>query len=98
MGYNSAHDMAAHTDVRSTVSWHLSANCYPPVPASMVNVCVDAIDAMIAGDSDEQIHLPEGTLYKGQESAPAWAVMENFRLEGIIDAIIGSMTDTIEGE
>ena len=91
MGYNSAYDFAAHTDVRSTVSWHLSANCYPPVPASMVNVCVDAIDAMIAGDSNEQIDLPDGTLYKGQDSAPAWAIMENFRLEAIIDSIIESL-------
>jgi hypothetical protein len=54
----------------------------------MVPVCVDAIEAMMDGDSDELVALPEGTLYKGRSSAPAWAVMENFRLEAIIDSLL----------
>ena len=93
MGYNSAFDMAVHADIRRTVSWHLTANCYPPVPALMVDVCVDAIAAVLAGDSDEQVRLPEGILYKGQDSAPAWAVMENFRLRAITDGIAVWLTD-----
>ncbi len=88
MGRLSAFEMASYADIRTAVSWHLSANCYPPVPSVMVPVCVRAIEAMIAGDSDEPILLPEGVLYRESETAPAWAIMENFRLEGLIDGLL----------
>ena len=87
MGYLSAYDMASRSSVRESVSWHLASNCYPPVPQEMVSACVDAIEAVADGDSDELIALPKGTLYKGQSMAPAWAVTENFRLEAIIDSL-----------
>lgn len=92
MGYLSAYDMAEQADIRQTVSWHLAANCYPPVPPMMIPVCVDAIEAVMDGDYDELVALPAGTTYKGRTVAPAEAVVENFRLEAIIDAL------TPEGE
>jgi len=35
-------------DVRTTLAWHLQYNLYPPVPAIMLPVLEDAIDAVIA--------------------------------------------------
>lgn len=87
MGYLSAYDMASRSSVRAAVSWHLASNCYPSVPQEMVPVCVNAIEAVADGDSDELIALPDGTLYKERSMAPAWAIMENFRLEAIIDSL-----------
>lgn len=87
MGYSIAYNMAQQTDLETVVRWHLSANCYPPVPSYMVQVCIDAIDAYLDGDSVRGIDLPDGTLWRGKPVAPAYAVVENFRLDGIIDGI-----------
>ena len=60
---------------------HLQSNHYPPVPLSMVSVCLDAIDSYNATFSgDELIELPEGVSWKGMTSAPAWAIIESHHL------------------
>lgn len=87
MGYSNLLDLASQTDLTTAVSWHLAANCYPPVPAIMVPVCVEAIDLVICEEGHQHVDLPEGVLYKGDTSAPAWAVAENYRLNAIIDSL-----------
>jgi len=32
-------------DIEETVRWHLSSNCYPPLPEAYVPMCVEAIRA-----------------------------------------------------
>jgi hypothetical protein len=86
MGYNNLLDLASQTDLTTAVSWHLKANCYPPVPDVMIPICVEAIDLAICEEGDQYVELPEGVLYKGDTSAPAWAIVDNYRLGAIIDA------------
>lgn len=46
--------------IESAVSWHLSSNHYPPVPAAFVKSCVAAIEAGQDEDWDLDIPLPKG--------------------------------------
>jgi hypothetical protein len=75
-------DMAQHdVDMRSALSWHLSANHYPPVPNNMIEPCIEAIDAGWSQDWEREIPLPEGILYKGNTWAPAYEIIEQHHLE-----------------
>ena len=83
MGSNFAHDLALLDDmtIERQVGIHLSANHYPPVPRSMVQPCVEAIDAVNdAGLWNLEIPMPEGITYKGLTTAPAWAIIEQHHL------------------
>jgi hypothetical protein len=64
------------------IGWHLQANHYPPVPSSMVAVCVDVIRWLSVEDNDpnELFELPEGISWRGESSAPATAIAEGHHL------------------
>ena len=84
MGSVFAHDLALFDDmtIERQIGIHLSANHYPPVPKSMIQPCVEAIDAVNdAGLWDLEIPMPEGITYKGLTHAPAWAIIEQHHLE-----------------
>jgi len=82
MGYNTAMDLAdSNIDIRTSIRYHLTANHYPPVPASMVDACLDTIDAYHDEDYDRLIKLPEGVLWRGKDSAPANAIAEAHHLD-----------------
>lgn len=77
-------DMGISLD--NALAIHLQSNHYPPVPLSMVPVCLDAIDSYNATFSgDELIELPEGVSWKGKTSAPAWAIIEAHHLDAWCD-------------
>lgn len=82
MGMNTALDLAENLDIslENAIAMHLRGNHYPPVPLTMVQPCIDAIDAIHAGDGDTEIEMPEGVLYKGRTTAPAWAIAEQHHL------------------
>jgi hypothetical protein len=46
----------------------------------MVQPCIDAIDAYYEDDFNKEIEMPEGVLYKGKTTAPAWAIIEQHHL------------------
>jgi hypothetical protein len=79
MGYNTAVDLA-ELDLDRGISYHLQANHYPPVPLSMVPVCIEAIDAYWEDNTDKLITLPEGVLWRNQTEAPAHAIIEAHHL------------------
>ena len=54
MGYNTALDFA-DLDLEQGIAMHLQGNHYPPVPLSMVQPCIDAIDAYYDEDFDTEI-------------------------------------------
>ena len=82
MGNNLALDLATSTlGLRNALSIHLTSNHYPPVPTEMVEPCVLAIEAMNDEDDRRSITLPEGVLWRGQTTAPAWAIVEGHHLE-----------------
>lgn len=84
MGHLAATDMAAHATLDQALAWHLTANHYPPVPVSMVPVCIAAIEAIEDWDADRLIDLPEGIEWRGQTSAPARAIAEAHHLDAFI--------------
>ena len=83
MGNNTAIDLATNLDItlENAIGIHLQGNHYPPVPLTMVQPCIDAIDAIHAGDGDTEIELPEGVLYKNKTTAPAHAIAEQHHLD-----------------
>jgi hypothetical protein len=82
MGSNFATDLAENIDIslESAIGMHLQGNHYPPVPLSMVQPCIEAIDAYYDEDFDKEIEMPEGVSYKGKTTAPAWAIIEQHHL------------------
>ena len=68
-------------DLETQIAYHLQGNHYPPVPLSMVQPCIEAIDAYYDNDAMRFIAMPEGVFYKGMSHAPAWAVIEQHHLD-----------------
>lgn len=85
MGSNMAYDLANNDlldlDLETQLQIHLTGNHYPPVPVSMVQPCIDAIDAYYDEDYDREIEMPEGVSYKGLKTAPAHAIIDQHHLE-----------------
>jgi hypothetical protein len=83
MGSNFANDLATmpELDLETSIGYHLQSNHYPPVPLSMVQPCIDAIDAYWEDDLDRNIELPDGVLWRGEEYAPAWSIIESHHLD-----------------
>jgi hypothetical protein len=82
MGSNFATDLAENIDIslEQAIGYHLQGNHYPPVPLSMVQPCIDAIDAYYDEDFDRFIAMPDGVFYKGMSHAPAYAIIEQHHL------------------
>ena len=83
MGANFAHDLASGDfglSLEQAVSIHLTANHYPPVPTSMVPVCINAIENANEGDWDWLVTLPDGVTWKGQDTVPASVIVDEFHL------------------
>lgn len=85
MGSNFATDLADNTlldlDLETAIGYHLRGNHYPPVPLSMVQPCIEAIDAYYDADYNREIEMPEGVFYKGRTTAPANAIIEQHHLD-----------------
>lgn len=82
MGSNMAYDLAESDliDLDTQIRIHLTSNHYPPVPTSMTQACLDAIDAWWDEDYNREISLPEGVSYRGNTTAPASAIVEAHHL------------------
>jgi hypothetical protein len=75
-------DMGIHLDIETQIGIHLSSNHYPPVPSSMIQPCIEAIDAVNdMGLWGADIQLPEGITWRGQITAPASAIIEAHHLD-----------------
>ena len=81
MGNSFAADLAEmDLDLNNAIAIHLTSNHYPPVPTSMVQPCIDAIDAINDEDGNRLIELPEGVSWRGETHAPAYAIAEAHHL------------------
>ena len=88
MGSNLATELAEmDMDLAQSIRIQLTANHYPPVPVSMVEPCIEAIDKCNDGDSGALIDLPHGILWKGEPQAPAYAIVEAHHLDPWIQYI-----------
>jgi hypothetical protein len=84
MGSNFATDLAEldlGLSLEDSIAIHLSANHYPPVPRSMVQPCIDAIDAYYDEDYNRLITLPAPITWRDQNTAPANAIVEAHHLD-----------------
>lgn len=87
MGYQSAAEMAGMPiSIEQQLTWHLTSNHYPPVPLSMIEPCMEAIDAIIMDEPNTLIELPDGITYRDSTHAPAWAIAEGHHLQAFIDS------------
>jgi hypothetical protein len=80
MGYNTALDLSETLDLEMALSIHLQSNHYPPVPLSMVEPCIEAIDAYYDEDYNKLIEMPKGVSYRGDRYAPAHAIIDQHHL------------------
>jgi hypothetical protein len=71
--------------IEQQLAIHFSSNCYPPVPHIMIETAIEAINHYNAGWLNELISLPDGITYQGKDSARAYKIIENFRLDAWID-------------
>lgn len=67
--------------LKEQIEIHLVSNFYPPVPRFMAQTCVDALNAYWEQDTKRMIDMPKGVSYRGSTSAPAWAIVEQHRLD-----------------
>lgn len=74
-------DLFPNLTLEDAIGMHLRGNHYPPVPLSMVPVCIEAIDAFNEGDASVMVKLPEGVSWRGQIEAPAYAIIEAHHLD-----------------
>ena len=81
MGIMALEDMANNASMTVALSWHLQSNHYPPIPLTMVDVCVQAIDLVNISEGYELVELPEGVLFRGSTSAPAYDIVEQHHLD-----------------
>ena len=80
MGSLQAMEMAEMLSMEDALAWHLRSNHYPPVPLSMIQPCIDAIQAGLEDDWQRLIHL-NGSSWRGQDYAPAYAIIEGHHLD-----------------
>ena len=84
-------------DLETQILYHLKGNHYPPVPAEMVQPCIEAIDAAYDEDYDRMIDMPKvgdfQIMYKNSTQAPAWAIIEQHHLQFFIDPVEDSNED-----
>lgn len=84
MGSNFAHDLAQDEiglGLERAIGIHLRSNHYPPIPLSMVQPCIEAIEAYYDEDIDREIKMPNGITYKDRDTAPARAIIEQHHLD-----------------
>jgi hypothetical protein len=81
MGSIQAQEMAETLDIESAIAWHLRSNHFPPIPLSMVPVCIEAIENALAGEWTKLVSLPEGVGYRGLTAAPTDAIIAQHHLD-----------------
>lgn len=84
MGRLQADEFARLTDIRTALSWHLSSNHYPPIPAFFIDTCLVAIANANEGNWNATIDLPVGVEWRGQTSCPTSALIEWAHLESFL--------------
>jgi hypothetical protein len=90
MGRNMSYELSdtelfPEMELEQAITIQLRSNHYPPVPYSMVPICIEAIYAYNVGDFQRDIKLPEGVLWRGQNSAPAAAIIDSHHLDAWCD-------------
>jgi hypothetical protein len=83
-------------DLETAITWHLQHNHFPPVPVSMVPVCIEALDWCNDDEPNTLVDLPEGVTFKGRPQAPAWAIVEQHHLDPWVELELAIWRDIDE--
>ena len=88
MGLNFATELSTMDtmSMEQQINLHLQYNFYPPIPSSMVQPCIDAINACWNDVPDAAIEMPQGVYYRSSNYAPAHAIVEQHRLDPWLDS------------
>ena len=82
MGNNLSTELAEmDLDLSRSIAIQLQTNHYPPVPVSMVEPCIEAIYACNEDEHNKLIKLPDGVSWRGEDHAPAYAIVEGHHLD-----------------
>jgi len=85
MGSLQAMEMAEMLTMEDALAWHLRSNHYPPIPLSMVPVCIEAIQNALEDNWLKSVPLPEGVSFRGMTSAPTHDIIEQHHLEAWVE-------------
>lgn len=85
MGSLQAQEMSELMPLEEAIAWHLRSNHFPPIPLSMVPVCIEAIQHANEGNFDKLVSLPEGVGYRGLTAAPVLAIIEQHHLDNWVE-------------
>jgi hypothetical protein len=71
--------------------WHLTANHYPPLPASLVAPCQRAIELVAGGEGQRRVRLPKGLVGRdGRRSLVAADLVETVHLWDFVGRLRGT--------
>lgn len=89
-------EMGIELTLEQQISIQLRNNHYPPVPYSMVQPCIEAIEACNENDNNRLVQLPiDGVdrngepfqiTWRGKDKAPAWAIVNQHHLDAWVDS------------
>lgn len=74
-------DLGIHLTLEDQIRIQLRNNHYPPMPYSMIEPCIEAIQACNEDESNKLINLPEDVTWRGLTTAPAYAIVEAHHLD-----------------
>jgi hypothetical protein len=69
----------------AAIEYHLTANCYPPIPAAMAEFAIPAIDACNEGDPDRLIDISPVRHVTYGPKVPARVLMDSWFLWAFAD-------------
>jgi hypothetical protein len=92
MGRQLAEDLAGMENItlEQQITWHFQGNFYPPIPTSMVQPCIKAIELANEAIADgeerlsnikDEVALPEGITWRGNAFASVLGLIEGHRLD-----------------
>ena len=84
MGRANLQDMLECVNERVALEWHLAHNHYPPVPAEMVEPCLEAIALIQTEDEDAIVVLPRGITYRGDAEMTASELVNALHLTDFV--------------
>ena len=71
---------ARHDNLRLAIAEHFSENCAPPVPLYMVDLALEAIDAVLRGEGSALIDLPPGVTWRDELTVSAQSAIDSLCL------------------
>ena len=85
MGSMHSMEYADRLSLENGVRLQLTSNHFPPVPVSMVPVCIKAIRFARRGKWNSNLTLPDGIKFKNRKTAPVSSIIEAHHLDAWLE-------------